>query len=107
MTGTPRILAAAALALALAAHARAADTAALWERRCSPCHGKDGRADTAMGRRMKVRDLTNTAKSEAELAKDIADGVPERKMPAYQGKLSEAEIQALARFVKSGMKRAE
>jgi mono/diheme cytochrome c family protein len=107
MIRTFRAAAVVALALSFPAGARAADTAELWERRCSSCHGKDGRGNTAMGRRMKVRDLAKTAKSEAELAKDIAEGIPERKMPAYEGKLSQAEIQALARFIKGGLKRAE
>jgi mono/diheme cytochrome c family protein len=92
------------LALAAAAPCAAADAARLWAARCVECHGRDGRGQTGMGRRLGVRDLSGTKKTPAELAADIADGIPERKMPGYGKKLSAAEIEALARYVKEGMK---
>jgi cytochrome c6 len=96
-----------ALALALLAPPapRAADAASVWASRCADCHGKDGRGQTGMGRRLGVKDLTATPKSVAELTADIADGIPERKMPAYGKKLSAEQIEALAAYVKDGLKR--
>jgi mono/diheme cytochrome c family protein len=88
------------LALLAPPPAAAAEAARLWASRCAECHGQDGRGRTGMGRRLGVKDLTGTTRSVAELAADIADGIPERKMPAYGKKLSAAEIEALARFVK-------
>jgi len=85
--------------------ARAADAASVWASHCADCHGKDGRGRTGMGRRLGVKDLSSTPKSAAELAADIADGIPERKMPAYGKKLSPEQIDALAAFVKEGLKR--
>ncbi|HET9599087.1 MAG TPA: cytochrome c [Anaeromyxobacteraceae bacterium] len=84
----------------LAPPALAADAARVWEARCADCHGKDGRGRTGMGRRLGVKDLTATAKSVPELAADIADGIPERKMPAYGKKLTAEQIEALAAYVK-------
>ena len=98
---------AAALAAALLAPtaARAAGAADVWAARCADCHGKDGRGRTGMGRRLGVKDLTGSAKSIAELAADIADGIPERKMPAYGKKLTAEQIDALAAYVKEQLKR--
>jgi cytochrome c6 len=96
-----------ALLLALTAAApapTAADAARVWATRCADCHGRDGRGQTGMGRRLGVKDLAASRKSAAELAADIADGIPERKMPGYAKKLTAAEIEALARYVKDGLK---
>ncbi len=92
-----RMLTAAAVlaALALSGTAWAEDAASTYKAKCVMCHGADGK---------KKGDLTALKMSEADIAKTIADGNPEKKMPAYKGKLSDAEIQALAKYVKSGMK---
>jgi len=89
--------------LAAAAPPAASDAARVWATRCAECHGHDGRGLTGMGRRLGVKDLATTTKTQAELAADIADGIPERKMPGYGRKLSRAEIEALARFVNVGL----
>ncbi len=90
----------AACALALLATAARAD-GALYAKRCVACHGKDGKG-TPVGQKMGVQDLTTTKLSEADLAKVISEG--RGKMTAYKGKLSDAEIQSLARFIKAGLK---
>ena len=96
-----RILAALA-ALALAGSATAAEgAAATYAAKCNACHGKDGKG-TAVGKKMGAPDLTALGKSEAEIAASIANG--KGKMGAYKDKLSEPEIQALATFVKNGLK---
>ncbi len=92
-----RILSA-ALLLALAGSAGTAaaqDAAAIFKAKCVACHGADGK---------KKGDLTALKASEADIAKTIANGNPAKKMPAYKGKLSDAEINALAKFVKGGLK---
>ncbi len=92
-----RILSA-ALAVALlgfAGTAFAEDAAAIYKAKCQACHGPDGK---------KKGDLTALKASEADVAKTISNGNPEKKMPAYKGKLSDAEIHALAKFVKGGLK---
>jgi mono/diheme cytochrome c family protein len=75
--------------------AYAQEAAATYKAKCVACHGADGK---------KKGDLTAAKGSEADVAKAIANGIPEKKMPGYKGKLSDAEIQALAKFVKGGLK---
>jgi len=89
------VLTAAILLIVPAAFA-AADGAALYKAKCASCHGADGSGQTAMGKAMKLRDLRSPEvqkQSDAELTKITADG--KGKMPAYKGKLTDAEISAL------------
>ena len=72
----------------------------VFESKCASCHGKDGKADTKIGKTMKVPDLTKTpwkaGTSQAEVEKLIREGV--EKMPKYQGKLEPADITAVAKY---------
>jgi mono/diheme cytochrome c family protein len=81
------------------AHADAPDGAAIYVKRCAGCHGEDGKANTRPGRKYAIADFT-----EAGWAKDwtpekiqqtVAEGV-KGKMPAFQDKLSPAEMQAVS-----------
>lgn len=91
------LFALAALSLAGAAHA----DAALFAKKCAMCHGKDGKP-SAVGQKMGAQDLTATKLSEKEIEGVISGG--KGKMTAYKGKLTDAEIQSLAKFVKGGLK---
>lgn len=68
---------------------------------CAACHGADGKGVAAM----KTPDFTNptfqAALSKASVTKTIREGKPGTAMPAWGGKLSEAEIAAVAGFVQS------
>jgi len=97
------ILAAAALAALAAPAARADDAAAAtFQAKCAVCHGKDGKGQNPMGQKLGVKDLTVTKLSEADVAKTIADG--RGKMTGFKGKLSDAEIRAMAAYVKGSLK---
>jgi cytochrome c6 len=87
--------------LSLVTAARADDAAALYAKRCASCHGKDGKG-TPVGQKMGAKDLTATKESEEALANTIANG--KGKMTPYKGKLTDAEIQSLAKYVKAGLK---
>ncbi|HEX9398867.1 MAG TPA: cytochrome c [Anaeromyxobacter sp.] len=87
--------------LSLAETAYAADAAALYASKCQVCHGKDGKPTTT-GQRMGAPNLTTLKASEVDMAASIANG--KGKMSAYKDKLSPEEIQALAKFVKNGLK---
>jgi cytochrome c6 len=91
-----------AVALSLAGPTLAVDAAALYASKCAACHGKDGKG-TSSGQKMGAKDLASE-KSEpvAEIVDDIAKG--KGKMPAFKGKLSAEEIEALAKYVKAGLK---
>jgi cytochrome c6 len=94
-----RLAIVAALLLATAAHAE--DTAALYLAKCKMCHGADGKP-TSVGKTMGAPDLTAVKVSAADAAKAISDG--KGKMTGFKGKLSDAEIQALAAYVAKGLK---
>ncbi len=102
-----RIVAALAvcLAVAAAAPARAAeDGKALFAQKCASCHGPDGKGKTPMGKKLAAKDLTKEDKAPLdEIAKDIENGKPP-KMAAYKGKLTPEQIQALATYIKGGLK---
>jgi cbb3-type cytochrome c oxidase subunit III len=85
--------------LALVTSARAEDGHALFSAKCASCHGPDGKGQTKMGEKLGVKDLTKSTLSEADLEKTIETGKPP-KMTAYKGKLSDAEIKAVAEYVK-------
>jgi cytochrome c551 len=79
-----------------------ADGAAVYKAKCAMCHGADGAGQTPMGKNMKLRALGSAEvqkQTDAELVKWIADG--KGKMPAYKGKLTPADIDALVAFIRT------
>lgn len=80
----------------------APDGGALYKAKCASCHGADGGGMTPMGKAMKLRDLRSPEVkklTDAELTKVTADG--KGKMPAYKGKLTDAEIGALVTYMRT------
>jgi cytochrome c6 len=88
-------------AVSFAATVLAADAASIFSARCAACHGKDGKG-TPVGKKMGAPELATLKASQADLAASISNG--KGKMSAYKDKLSAEEIQALAKFVKGGLK---
>ncbi len=91
------------LGLALAGtslHAQAgADT---YKAKCQMCHGADGLGATPAGKSMKAipfNDPHITSKSDADLIAATTNG--KGKMPAYKGKLSDAEIKAVITYIRT------
>ena len=95
-------LAAAALASVLAVPALAVGPADTFQSKCAACHGKDGKGTSPMAQKLGVKDLTVTKLSAAEIEKVITNG--RGKMTPFKGKLSDAEISALAKYVAGGLK---
>jgi mono/diheme cytochrome c family protein len=78
----------------------AADAGALWGQHCASCHGKDGSGNTAMGKKLGVKNYTKEqAFSDAEAANVIKNG--KGKMKGYKDKLSDADVKALVAYVRS------
>jgi len=80
----------------------AADGAAIYKAKCAMCHGPDGAGQTTMGKNLKLRDLGSAdvqKQTDAELVKWISDG--KGKMPAYKGKLTADEINAVVTFLRT------
>lgn len=72
----------------------------LYQTKCRSCHGADGRA-TTIGKKLGAKDFQDPDVSkltEADLMKVTEQG--QNKMPAYQGKLTDDQIKALAKYIK-------
>jgi mono/diheme cytochrome c family protein len=74
--------------------------------KCVSCHGKDGKGNPAMAKAFKVEpeklNLTSDAtqsKTDGDLIKITTDG--SGKMPAYKGKLSDAEIKDQVAYIRT------
>jgi mono/diheme cytochrome c family protein len=87
--------------------ARAADAKENWEKQCQKCHGADGKGETAMGKKLKIKDYTDAkvqgAMKDEEIVKMIKEGKKEGDktlMKAYAEVLSEAEIKDLLAYVR-------
>ena len=84
------------------ADATAPDGAAIYKTKCSSCHGADGKGQTSVGKAMKIADLGGAdvqKMTDAEIAKIIESG--KGKMPAYKGKLTADEINALVKAIRA------
>jgi mono/diheme cytochrome c family protein len=79
-----------------------AGAAKLFKQHCATCHGRDGRGATVAGEIAGAPDMTDGR---------WQDGVPDRRMkvsvthgrggmPAFKGKLSEAEVDSLVSYVR-------
>ena len=96
------VLAVSIAVLILPRSAAAADGGAVYKAKCAMCHGADGKGETTMGKNLKLRDLGSAEvqkQTNEELEKIIAGG--KGKMPGYKGKVSEADIDAVVKFIRT------
>ena len=78
------------------------DAAAAFKAKCAMCHGADGMANSPAGKAMKVPPFTapEVAKmSDAEMIAATKNG--KGKMPAYAGKLTDAQIKDVVEYVRT------
>lgn len=76
------------------------NTALLFQKNCSPCHGSDGRGKKSVG----TPNFTDPAFIKSVSAKQMQDAIEHGKngrMPAWSGRLTEDEISALVTYVRS------
>ena len=93
--------------LALAAESESmqnnADARTLYSKHCATCHGSDGRSKTFKGKLKHARDLTDAEwqarVSDERIFNSINNGRGS-KMPAFEKKLSESQINALVGYVR-------
>src|SRR4051794_7711478 len=104
---TIRLLAA-GLVIASTTSLLAADGKALWDANCAQCHGKEGHADTKMGKTLNAKDLTDASVqasfTDAKAAEVIKDGVKKdgkTTMKSFGDKLSADDVKALVAYVRS------
>jgi cytochrome c6 len=90
-----------ALSFATCAYAQD-DAAALYKSKCQVCHGPDGKGATPAGQKVGAKDLHSpeVAKmSDADLFNIVKNG--KEKMPKYDGKLTDDQIKALIKYVRT------
>jgi cytochrome c6 len=88
--------------LAVTASSQAQDASALFKTKCSTCHAADGSGSTQMGKTLGAPDLRSEdiqKKTDAQLIDAVTNGVG-KKMPAYKGKLTDAQIKDLVGYIR-------
>jgi mono/diheme cytochrome c family protein len=104
--------AAALISVPAAAFADDDATARTFKAQCASCHGQDGKGATAAGQKAGAKDWTDGKTLEAlnddQLKATIKDGVKgddgKQRMPSIK-KLTEEQIEALAKFVRTFQKK--
>lgn len=81
------------------------DVAKLYKVNCSGCHGKDGKGQTKIGKKLGVPDFTDAGwqakHDKAKVVTAIKDGVEGTKMKSFSKRLKPEQIDAVADFVKA------
>lgn len=101
MVHKTRLWAVTAVALSMAMPVFAQSGEATYKAKCAMCHGADGLATSGMAKAMKVpsvksEDFTKLSESEMVAATENGKG----KMPAYKGKLTDAEIKEVVAYMR-------
>lgn len=78
------------------------DGAALFKTKCAACHGQTGAGDTVMGKKLGIRPLGSAdvqKQTDAQLLAIVTGG--KNKMPAYGGKIADADLKALVAHIRT------
>lgn len=88
--------------LAAAAGWAQGDAKSIFLDKCSVCHGEDGVGKTAKGRKLKVKDVHVTSKtdSEAAMIKVVTDGKG-KDMDAFSKDLNASQIKGVVDYYRS------
>ncbi|HVW10427.1 MAG TPA: c-type cytochrome [Bryobacteraceae bacterium] len=88
--------------LAAAAGWAQGDGKAIFLDKCSICHGEDGAGKTAKGKKLKVKDVhvTSKSESEADMVKIVTDGKG-KDMDSFSKDLSPAQIRSVVEYYRS------
>jgi mono/diheme cytochrome c family protein len=76
------------------------DAKDLYLDKCSVCHGADGMAKTAKGKKLKMKDVHQVKMSEDEMIKIVADGKG-TDMDAFSKDLSKEQIKGVVEYYRS------
>lgn len=90
------------IAVAVSTASFAEGGADTFKAKCAACHGAAGAGDTAMGKNLKLRDMSSAdvqKQSDDELTAIITKG--KAKMPAYDGKLTKDQISDLVKYIRT------
>jgi mono/diheme cytochrome c family protein len=98
MLKVAQITACAALAIASVGYAQSSG-ADIYKAKCAQCHGADGTASTPAGKAMKTPSIKGTKATEADMIAATTNG--KGKMPAYKGKLTDAQIKEAVSYLET------
>jgi mono/diheme cytochrome c family protein len=91
-----------AIAVSGATVSHAQDGAATYKAKCASCHGADGAGATPAGKAMKALPFKSpelVSASDADLIAATKNG--KGKMPAYTGKLTDAQIKDVVAYIRT------
>jgi mono/diheme cytochrome c family protein len=78
------------------------DAKAIYDDKCATCHGADGTAKTAMGRKLKVKDVHEAVrKLKPEEMMKIVENGKSPDMDGYGKELSKDQIKAVVDYYRS------
>jgi mono/diheme cytochrome c family protein len=88
---------------------QAGDPATNWSESCARCHGPDGRGQTKIGHRLKIKDLTSSTFQARLSSERILETITEGKldasgkerMPSFREKLPEEDRRALVDYIRT------
>ena len=100
------LLLALALTFSVAGPAYADDVADIWKAKCKSCHGETGKADTKVGQKEKIDDMSaagwQAKHTDTAIRKVISEGSTDnKKMKPFKDKLSAEEIDALVKHIRT------
>ncbi len=96
--------------MSLATGARADETADLYVKKCATCHGRDGKGQTIMGKKLSIKDLTDPKVqgevTDAQIEDQIKNGVKDKdtgkdRMTAFKDKLTDDQVKGLVKYVRT------
>lgn len=96
-----RLCMVALLATAVAVPVFAQSGESTFKAKCAMCHGADGLASGPMGKAMNIPSVKSPdfkKLSESDMIADTTNG--KAKMPAYQGKLTDAQIKEVVAYMR-------
>ena len=77
----------------------------IWKSRCEMCHGSDGAAQTAIGRKNHAKNLSDPkwqrSFSDDQIRWVIRRGVAETKMRGFEPKMSDPQLEGLVTLIRS------
>lgn len=95
--------------LAAGPSTRGAEALENWNKICTKCHGKDGKGNTKMGKKLGIVDHTDpkvqATYTDEQMFNALKEGIKgkkgEVKMKSYKDQLTNEEIKALVAYVRT------
>lgn len=83
-------------------HRSVANGETIYRQRCGGCHGLDGKAKTAIGKKEAMRDLTSSeVQKEADNQLEETITIGRGRMPAYGTSLKDEDIRSLVAYIRT------